>query len=112
MKTMLDPVVADAGNGAFAIDLLNTLNERRKVSLVMHGSGRPRKKLEFWESEQTRPELLRAFEKTSEGLRKGRLPASCATPFGPALLVTQGQYETSRPSRRRNRFAAQRAACA
>jgi GNAT superfamily N-acetyltransferase len=85
MKTMLDPVVADAGNGAVAIDLLNTLNERKKVSLGMHGSGRPRKKLEFWESEQSRPEFLRAFEKTSERLRKGRLPSE-----GLSFVATTG----------------------
>jgi phenylacetate-CoA ligase len=96
METLLDPVVADAGNGAFAIDLPNIPNERKKLSLVMHGSGLPRKKLEFWESEQTRPEFVRAQNESPDFFRIGAatyLKSCMEHPFLPVSKIREQQLD-------------------
>jgi phenylacetate-CoA ligase len=96
MNTLFKPVIADPRSGARTIDLPNALNERETLSSVNNCSGQPRGKLEFWESEQTRPEFMRTQNESPEFFRTGAssyLKSCMEHPFLPVSKIRQQQLD-------------------
>lgn len=87
MQTLLKRVIADAGSGMFASHLPDT---------VTQDTGQPRKKLEFWESEQTRPEFMSAQNESPDFFRIGAasyLKSCMEHPFLPVSEIRQQQLD-------------------
>jgi phenylacetate-CoA ligase len=96
MNTSLKRTIADDKDGGEANDLPIRKHDRPKLALVAQESGQPRKNLEFWESERTRPEYTRAGNDSPDYFRTGA-PAYLKTcmehPFLPVSQIRQQQFE-------------------
>jgi phenylacetate-CoA ligase len=94
MKTSLKRAITDGGAADF--DPPTAKEDRPKLALVQQETPAPRKKLEFWESEKTRPEYTRAGNDSPEYFRRGGmayLKTCMEHPFLPVAKIRQQQFE-------------------
>jgi phenylacetate-CoA ligase len=96
MKTSFNRAIADDVDVAIASNLPIGKNDRPKLELVQQESAAPRGKLEFWESERTRPDYTRAGDDSSEYFRSAGLDylkRCMAHPYLPVSQIRQQQFE-------------------
>jgi phenylacetate-CoA ligase len=96
MKTSFKRAIADDVDVAIATDLPVGKPDRPKLELVQPQSSAPRGKLEFWESERTRPEYTRAGDDSPEYFRTrglDYLKTCMAHPYLPVSQIRQLQFE-------------------
>lgn len=96
MKTSLKRTITDQRDVAADFDLPIAKEDRPKLALVQQVSAPRRKKLEFWESERTRPEYTRAGDESPEYFRRAGmayLKTCMEHPFLPVSQIRQQQFE-------------------
>ena len=96
MKTSLNRAIADDVDVTIASNLPTAKNDRPKLELVQQQRAAPRGKLEFWESERTRPDYTRAGDDTPEYFRSAGLDylkRCMAHPYLPVAQIKQMQFE-------------------
>src|SRR5580700_1389283 len=96
MKTSFNRAIADDVDVAIASNLPIGRNDRPRLELVQQEIAAPRGKLEFWESERTRPEYTCAGDDSAEYFRNAGLDylkRCMAHPYLPVSQIRQQQFE-------------------
>ncbi len=96
MKTSFNRAIADDVDVAIASNLPIGRNDRPRLELVQQEIAAPRGKLEFWESERTRPEYTCAGDDSAEYFRNAGLDylkRCMAHPYLPVAQIKQMQFE-------------------